>query len=119
MFPYRNRETQLKYYIKNTFPHIEETLPNSKIAIIEQAQPKPFNRGKILNVAFEYYKHKTKYFITNDVDVNPTKDTIVNYFSLVPNNNEIIGIYTSVCDTLGGVIKISSENIHEINGFPK
>ena len=116
--PYRNRESQLKIYIKNIVPLIKEYLPNTKIVIVEQGNNKEFNRGKVLNVAFKEYEKKTKYFITNDVDINPMKKTIIKYYLPDLEENIVKGILTSPCNTLGGVIKISSLNIHKVNGFP-
>ena len=76
-----------------------------------------FNRGKLLNVGFKENLDKTKYFITHDVDVNPFHDTVKNLYT--DNVNEKVkGIFTSQHNTLGGVVKISSDNISKINGFP-
>lgn len=118
LIPYRQRESHLEYYIKNTVPLLRKHLPNSKVVVIEQGNTKLFNRGKILNVGFKEYQHKTKYFITNDVDINPTEKTIIEYYLPDINDNIVKGILTSPCNTLGGIIKISSKNMHQINGFP-
>ena len=67
--PYRKREKHLKHYIKHTVPLIQKFLPNTRVVVIEQNKGKLFNRGKILNVAFKEYENKTKYFLTNDVDL--------------------------------------------------
>ena len=118
VIPYRNRETHLKYFIDNTVPLIEEYLPNTKVVVIEQEEGKEFNRGCLLNVGFKEYENNTKYFITHDVDINPKELTLKNYYNKDVSDNDILGIYTSVCDTLGGIIKISNNNIFKINGFP-
>lgn len=116
--PYRNRETHLKYFIENTVPLIQEHLPHTKIVVIEQNEGKLFNRGAILNVAFKEYENKTKYFITNDVDINITIKCIKEYYTKDVSKNSVMGIYTAACNTLGGIIKISDVNIQKINGFP-
>jgi len=119
VIPYRNREKQLKYFIHHTVPHIKKYLPNTKVVVVEQAEGKPFNRGKLLNVIFKEYKDRTKYFITNDVDLNPTVQTIRTYYAMdIPDEKAVIGILTSPHDTLGGIIKIRSDTIHMLNGFP-
>jgi len=119
VIPFRNRQTHSDYYIKNTLPLLQKHLPNSKIIIIEQDNNKEFNRGKLLNVVFKEYKDKTKYFITNDVDINPKENTIKKYYNIEINNiTTIVGIYTSSFGTLGGIIKVRSDTIHKINGFP-
>lgn len=118
VIPYRNRESHWEYFLKNTVPLIEKNLPNSKVVVIEQNEGKLFNRGAVLNVAFAEFKDKTKYYITNDVDINVTEKCIEEYILPEVPDNTVRGIYTSHCNTLGGIIKISDILIHKINGFP-
>jgi hypothetical protein len=118
VIPYRNREVHLKYFIDNTVPLIEKYLPSTKVVVIEQEEGKEFNRGCVLNVGFKEYENNTKYFITQDVDTNPKELTLKNYYNKDISDNEVLGIYTSSCNTLGGIIKISNNNIFKINGFP-
>lgn len=118
IIPYRNRIHHWEHYLQKTVPLIEELLPNSKIVVIEQNEGKQFNRGAILNVAFAEFKSKTKYYITNDVDINPTNKCIEEYFVTGVPEKKVKGIYTSRYNTLGGIIKISDVIIHQINGFP-
>jgi hypothetical protein len=117
LIPFRNREKHLNYFIQNTIPLIEKHMPNTLIVIIEQNEGNLFNRGCILNIGFKEYQNKTKYFITQDIDINPKKDCLVKYYNK-DVNNIISGILISPCITLGGIIKISSENIFKLNGFP-
>jgi len=117
VIPYRNREKHLNYFIKNSSPLINELLPKTKIVIVEQDENNLFNRGATLNVGFTEYKNKTEYFITNDIDINPTRKCISELFSKEINDKSIISIFSHV-NTLGGLIKIKNSTIHEINGFP-
>lgn len=117
LIPYRDRESHLNYFINNSIPLFKEHLPNSKVVVIEQNKGKLFNRGKILNVGFDIYKDNTKCFITHDVDINPTKQFIYKY-NININKNNIQGLFTSICNSLGGIIKIRSDDIFDINGFP-
>ena len=116
--PFRNRDKHLEYFIKNTVPLFQEHLPNSKVVVVEQKEGKLFNRGALLNVAFNEYKSKTKYFFTHDVDINPTKKCIEEHYTKEVNDTDVLGIYTSCCNTLGGIIKINDQTIQKINGFP-
>jgi hypothetical protein len=118
IIPYRQREEHLGYFIKNTVPLLKEHLPNTKILVIEQNEGKLFNRGKLINVGFKEYENKTKYFFTHDVDLNPTLKCINKYYNSCVGDNDVLGIYTSQCNTLGGIIKITNDAIHKINGFP-
>ena len=117
LIPYRNRDKHLNYFIKNTISLIEKHLPNTLVLIIEQEEGKLFNRGCILNIGFKEYQYQTKYFITHDVDINPTENCIIKYYNK-DINNIICGILISPHITLGGIVKISSENIFKLNGFP-
>lgn len=116
--PFRNRDRHLEYFIKNTVPLLQQYLPNSKVVVIEQNKGKLFNRGALLNVVFKEYENKTKYFFTNDVDINPTKKCIEEYYTKEVSDTDILGIYTSRFGTLGGIIKIKGTVIRYINGFP-
>lgn len=63
--PYRNREEHLAQFI----PHMNKFLPWAKIVVIEQADEKPFNRGKLLNCAF--LETNYSYYCFHDVDMLP------------------------------------------------
>jgi len=118
LIPYRQRETHLDYFITNTVPLLKEHLPNTKVVVIEQNEGKLFNRGMLLNIGFKEYENKTKYFFTHDVDINPTFKCVNEFYKLGVNDDDVLGIYTSQCNTLGGIIKITNDTIHKINGFP-
>jgi hypothetical protein len=117
IIPYRNRKEHFDYFLKNSWPLIKEHLPNTKLVIVEQEEGKLFNRGKLLNVGFKENIGKVQYIFTHDVDVNPNIKALEIY-KKIPNNNNIIGIFSSPCVTLGGIIKIKSDDFSKINGFP-
>ena len=119
IIPYRNREKHLKYYLENTVPLLQKHIPNGKVVIIEQDwNNKLFNRGCLLNIGVKEYENKTVHCITQDVDINPYEETILKYYVDPIPENSIKGIYTSVCDTLGGIIKFQTKTFFNINGFP-
>jgi len=112
LIPYRNREEQLEYLIKNTIPLIKKNMDNVKILIIEQKQGGVFNKGRLLNVGIK--ESNSDYYIPQEVDVNPYEETIKKYYT---KDISINGIYCSHTDTLGGIIKISREDILKMNGY--
>lgn len=114
--PFRNRDTHLEYFIKNTVPLFQEYLPNTKVVVIEQNEGKLFNRGALLNVAFKEYENKTKYFFTHDVDINPDEKCI----QLLYTNTsfDALRIYVGHNKSLGGICKFTNDSIKAINGFP-
>jgi len=113
--PYRNRAAHLALFIENTVPKLPE---NFHVLIVEQSEDNQlFNRGKLLNIAFAEFKEKTKYFITHDVDINPTQETIDALYTKRVEENAVLGIYTSHYNTLGGIVKFRATTIHTCNGF--
>lgn len=115
IIPYRDRKTQLEYFIENTVPLFEKYLPNSKVVVIEQESGKLFNRGALLNVGIKEYENKTKYFFTHDVDTIPNEDIVKNVYTY---RSDIFRIFFVHNTSLGGIIKISHNVIFDINGFP-
>ncbi len=117
IIPYRKREKHLKYFLKNTIPLLKKYM-SFTIVIIEQIEGKPFNRGKLLNIGYDKFKDYGENFFTHDVDINPLENTIKNIYIKEINDNEIMGIFNSKHDTLGGIIKFKKKIFKKINGFP-
>ena len=121
IIPYRDREPHLKFYLENTVPLLAEHMPNSKVVVVEQDwNNELFNRGKLINIGVKEYEDKCNYIITQDVDINPYRHTIIDYYSPNITNDSIKGLYNykQPNDTLGGVIKMHSKTFIDINGFP-
>jgi predicted glycosyltransferase involved in capsule biosynthesis len=120
IIPYRNRGSHLEFFLKNTKPLIERFLDNVQIIVVEQLDKKPFNRGKLINIGVQLCSNeKEDICFTHDVDLNPSVITIEKYYmQMKPKNDEIVGIYTSCCNTLGGIIKFNRNTFYKINGFP-
>jgi hypothetical protein len=117
IIPYRNREPHLKKFIDEVLPLFREELSEFKVVIVEQEDGKLFNRGYVINIGYNEYKNLTKYIITHDVDIYPNKKCIGELYNKTPNT-DIMGIYTSHCNTLGGIVKINKETYADMNGFP-
>ena len=65
--PYRNGASHLATFI----PHMRARMKDCEIIVVEQADQKPFNRAKLLNVGF--LQSKADYFAFHDVDMLPVK----------------------------------------------
>ena len=117
IIPYRNREAHLDYFLKNTVPLLNMYMKNPEVVVVEQEEGTLFNRGKLLNIGF-VERPGGKYFFTHDVDINPFAHTIKDVYNKEVGENEIMGIYTSCANTLGGVIKFGKNVFTRINGFP-
>lgn len=119
IIPYRAREKHLKYFLDHTAPLLKKHIPNGKVVVVEQDwNNKLFNRGYLLNIGVKEYENKSIHFMTHDVDLNPFEQTILKYYVDPIPDNSIKGIYTSHCNTLGGIIKFQSKTFFLINGFP-
>ena len=116
IIPYRNRKEQLDYFIKNSWPLIQQYVSNPFLLIIEQDNEKLFNRGKLLNIGVELFKDNVKYIITQDVDLNPYEN-ILKHYNEVIKNGCIFNIFGSPFFTLGGITKLSVSDMYDINGF--
>ena len=117
IIPYRRREHHIRKFIDEVVPLFREHLGPFKVVIVEQEDGKLFNRGHVINIGYNEYKNQTKYIITHDVDVYPNEKCVIDLYCKVPET-DIMGIYTSHCNTLGGVVKINVESYADINGFP-
>lgn len=91
-----------------------------EIFIIEQADDKPFNRGKLLNAGYEYaLKKGCDYFVFHDVDMLP-EDVDYSYsdnpLHLATHLQEH-DYETTFFDYFGGVTMFTKEDFKTINGF--
>jgi hypothetical protein len=116
--PYRDRPQQLKRFVS----HMEDYLKDIEyeIFIIEQSEGKPFNRGKLLNVGYNYaVKKGCDYFVFHDVDMLPEN---VDYsYSDRPlhlaTHLQEHDYETTFFDYFGGVTMFNKEDFKTINGF--
>jgi len=118
--PYRNRKAHLDIFIRDAIPLFKKYLQPFKVIVVEQNEGKLFNRGLMLNIGFNENRYKSEYFFTHDVDIVPKECCVKNIFLKKTSikNNTIMGILTSDCNTLGGIIKFDSESFIKANGFP-
>ena len=115
IIPYRNRVRDLKYFLQHSYPLLNKNLENLEIIIVEQINGLPFNRAKVINIGFK--ETDGDYYYTHDVDINPLESTIINIYKKEVKENAIMGIYTSHCNTLGGIIKFKKSAFETLNGF--
>jgi predicted glycosyltransferase involved in capsule biosynthesis len=92
---------------------------NYSICIVEQADNKPFNRAKLLNIGADVMKYKADYFIFHDVDMRP-KDVDYRY-SLNPchiaTKCSQFNYKMPYPDYFGGVTIFDKEVFYKINGY--
>jgi hypothetical protein len=116
--PFRKREPHLEIFMEDAVPLFRKYLTPFKVVVVEQSDDgRLFNRGQVINIGFNEYKNQTKYIYTHDVDICPTDECVREIYTKTPPT-DIMGIYTSCCDTLGGIVKMDVKTYEDINGFP-
>ena len=116
IIPYRDRSSHLEYFLKNILPLMKKNLSNVRLVVIEQSEDGLFNKGALVNIAYDIYKDKSDSMIIHDIDKYPNKECIKKYYSQYFDG--VDGICVSPCNTLGGVFKISNKHFKAVNGFP-
>jgi hypothetical protein len=117
IIPYRDRKKHLDYYLKNSYLKLKEKIKNLEVIIVEQVEGKKFNRGKTINIGYHYYSNEDYQYITQDVDVNPFNEKVIEKYNEDVSDNKFFGIYSDG-RTLGGVVKFKGKSFKKVNGFP-
>lgn len=134
--PYRDLHAEQKRaaHLAKFIPHMIQFLgklqKQSKVSdyhiyIVEQSNDgRKFNRGKLLNIGFDYAKKKGKnhdVFIFHDVDLLPQDDLGDAYATFPKTPYHIARVwdrYSNNPKYFGGVVSFSSSDFKRINGYP-
>lgn len=118
--PYRNRENHLKQFV----PHMEEFLSRSittfKMFFIEQADDKPFNRGKLINIGCKFaIDEGFEYMALHDIDMLPVEAnySYVKTPTHMATRVEQFWYQLPYKDYFGGVTMFDKESFIKVNGF--
>ena len=117
--PYRNREDHLASFV----PYMEDFLKNQEdyqpsILIVEQADDRPFNRAKLLNVGY-VESRDCDYFCFHDVDMLPINSDYspVDAPTHMATEAEQFGWRLPYEGYFGGVTMFDKESFEKINGY--
>jgi hypothetical protein len=123
IIPYRNRESQLKIFLKSVTEYMSDKNIEYEVIVVNQDNAKQFNRGMLLNIGFKYAKKlNCDYVVFHDVDMIPVD---VDYsYSEIPlhlatdlilepgeKNREMFDEY------FGGVTMFPTKVFEQINGY--
>ena len=119
--PYRNRAEHLAIFLPHMITYFErdklDRAINYSIHIVEQVEPQPFNRGKLINCGFALANHNADYVVFHDVDYLP----IWADYSFTPQPTRLIWhglvLREDYEKFFGAVVGISCEHLRLINGF--
>jgi predicted glycosyltransferase involved in capsule biosynthesis len=120
IIPYRNRAENLKIFLPWISDYMSLGKTHFNVLVVEQLNKKPFNRGALMNVGFEYLQSSCDYFIFHDVDLLIQNKAFLYSFPLAPTHVakyvEQFG-YSVSSDYYGGVNIFNKEDFLHINGF--
>lgn len=116
--PYRDRAEHLETFVPYMETYLKlQAIQDFKILIVEQADSKPFNRGKLLNVG--YNSIEADYYVFHDIDMLP----ITADYSGCLNPTHLVSSATQFKKGIpyetyfGGVTMFPSVDFLQINGF--
>ena len=115
--PYRKRPGHLRKFRESIESYLKDQ--DYELIVVEQADDLPFNRGKLLNIGFEYAVRKQcDYVVFHDVDMLPID---VDYsYSDVPIHlaNGFTNSDREIFDTyFGGVTLFPIDLFKKVNGY--
>ena len=115
--PYRKRPGHLRKFQQSIESYLKDQ--DYELIVVEQADDLPFNRGKLLNIGFEYAVRKQcDYVVFHDVDMLPID---VDYsYSDVPIHlaNGFTNSDREIFDTyFGGVTLFPIDLFKKVNGY--
>jgi N-terminal domain of galactosyltransferase/N-terminal region of glycosyl transferase group 7 len=117
--PYRDRLDHLKMFV----PHMESFLRDQafRILVVEQADDKPFNKGKLCNIGFTLTSPEDKWICFHDIDMLPVdgscdyspSDRATHLAGCV----EQFGFEMPYPEYLGGVFLTTRQQFERMNGY--
>ncbi|CAF4511752.1 unnamed protein product [Rotaria socialis] len=125
IIPFRNREYHLKLLLKYLHPYLQKQKRSYHVFVVEQIGNVTFNKGIIMNVAFqEALKTRSTFncFIFHDVDLVPENDYNVyecdkkapRHLSPAVDELRYVLMYNHL---VGGVLALSKEQFTKVNGW--
>ncbi len=118
LVPYRNREQHIPKFFEIVPKFLNDEHISHEIVFIEQADDKPFNRAKLLNIGASKMLNKADYFCFHDIDFLPETSSYayINHpVCLINSATQYDAAPPKLI--LGGVFMIRKEDFLKINGF--
>jgi N-terminal domain of galactosyltransferase/N-terminal region of glycosyl transferase group 7 len=119
IIPYRDRYEHLCTFLPHIYAFFKE--PTLRVVVIEQCDSKPFNRGKLLNVAFALTRSTADSICFHDIDMLPQGDSCdyspCKTVAHLAGRVEQFGYKMPYPEYLGGVLLTTAEAYIKANGY--
>lgn len=123
IIPFRNRDQQLKIFLRHMHPLLQRQLLSYKVFVVEQTGKTKFNKGAIYNIGFQETLNIGSFdcYIFHDVDLLAEND--LNYYGCSDTPRHMSPAidkfhYKLPYPTIfGGVEAMTKEEFQSINGF--
>lgn len=123
VLPYRNRESQLSFFINYIHPFLQSQNLQYRIFVVEQSFSKQFNRAKLFNVGFVEASKINDFhcFIFHDIDLIPQNLNNIYACTKMPRHmSSSVNIFRynlPYKELFGGAIAITKHQFEQVNGF--
>lgn len=132
ILPFRNRDTELKLWLSNMIPILDEQFncqnTNNKsydVIIPHQKDQKLFNKGALVNSACKILLQKygsqlmNMIMVMNDIDIYPKKTGIFDYYTEIGVARHPYGVLRpQFGGILGGIYYMRFSDFFKIGGMP-
>ncbi|BHF75871.1 Beta-1,4-galactosyltransferase 3 [Sparganum proliferum] len=122
--PFRNRYANLSVFLNHMHPFLRHQQLAYTIYVIDQRQPKLFNRGALLNIGFleASKRHPYSCFIFHDVDLLPEDDRNLYTCEAQPLHLSVaidkFAYNLFYESTFGGAVAMTATQFNKTHGFP-
>jgi beta-1,4-galactosyltransferase 1 len=123
--PYRNRENNLKIFLRHIHPFLAKQQLDYGIYVVEPQESIAFNRALLMNIGFAQALNLTgnywKCFVFHDVDLIPEEDRNIYSCPEAPRHlSSAVSTFNYKLpyeDLFGGVTSFTKEQFEIVNGF--
>lgn len=113
---YRNREVHLDAFLL----YMNRYFPDLRIAICEQSDRGPWNKGLLFNAGYREFATDYEYLILHDIDFLPSKNVNYSYCpvpTLLSTECSQFGYEHAYNTFFGGVVGMTKDHYELVNGF--
>jgi hypothetical protein len=120
VIPFRDREAHLMQLLPTLTAMLREQQVVQTVLVVEQTNPGPFNRGRLLNIGAHYSAEQSDFYCLHDVDAVPIRANYECPSQPLRLMNRIVrddAVSSRAGHYFSGAISIRKEQMIAANGF--